>query len=161
MAIVVSDTSPIRALHFLAQIGLLEQLFGAIIVPPAVARELAQPRPPFTPINVSAFNNFEIRAPRDQQLVQTYVESIDAGEAEAIVLAIELKATLLIDEVAGRTAASTAGVPYMGVLGVLSLAKRQKLISEVRPLVDRLRLGLRFRIAEKLYDEFLKAIGEL
>jgi hypothetical protein len=28
-------------------------------------------------------------------------------------------------------------------------------------LVDRLRLGLRFRIAEKLYDEFLKAIGEL
>jgi hypothetical protein len=91
MAIVVSDTSPIRALHFLAQIGLLEQLFGAIIVPPAVARELAQPRPPFTPINVSAFNNFEIRAPRDQQLVQTYVESIDAGEAEAIVLAIELR----------------------------------------------------------------------
>src|SRR5690242_1547878 len=106
MAIVVSDTSPIRALHFLDQITLLEQLFGAIIVPPAVARELARPRPPFTPINVSAFSNFEIRAPRNQQLVQTYVESIDTGEAQAIALAIGLKATLLIDEVAGRTAAS-------------------------------------------------------
>ena len=96
-----------------------------------------------------------------EQLVQTYVEAIDAGEAEAIVLAIELKATLLIDEVAGRTAAAAAGVPYMGVLGVLSLAKRQKLISEVRPLLDRLRLELRFRIAQNLYDQFLKAIGEL
>jgi len=49
----------------------------------------------------------------------------------------------------------------MGVLGVLSLAKRERLLSEVRPLLDRLRLELRFRIAPKLYDQFLKAIGEL
>jgi predicted nucleic acid-binding protein len=63
-----------------------------------------------------------------------YVETIDAGEAEAIVWAIELKATRLIDEVAGRRAASAAGVPYMGVLGVLARAKRERLISEVRPL---------------------------
>ena len=160
--IVVSDTSPIRALHFLAQIKLLEQLFGTVVVPPIVADELARPRPPFSGVDVSAFPNFEIRTPHDQQLVQKYVEAIDTGEAQAIVLAIELKATLLIDdEVAGRTAAAAAGVPYMGVLGVLSLAKHQRLISEVRPLLDRLRLELRFRIAQKLYDQFLKSIGEL
>jgi len=161
MAIVVSDTSPIRALYFLEQITLLEQLFGTTIVPPAVADELARPRPPFSSIDVSAFRSFEIRAPHDRQLVQTYVETIDAGEAEAIVLAIELKATLLIDEVAGRRAASAAGVPYMGVLGVLARAKRERLISEVRPLLDKLRLELRFRIAQNLYDQFLKSIGEL
>jgi len=159
--IVVSDTSPIRALHFLAQIKLLDQLFGTVVVPPIVADELARPRPPFSPVDVSTFPNFEIRTPHDQQLVQKYVETIDTGEAQAIVLAIELKATLLIDEVAGRTAAAAAGVPYMGVLGVLSLAKHQRLISEVRPLLDRLRLELRFRIAQKLYDQFLKSIGEL
>ncbi len=159
--IVVSDTSPIRALHFLAQIKLLDQLFGTVVVPPIVADELARPRPPFSPVDVSTLPNFEIRTPHDQQLVQKYVETIDTGEAQAIVLAIELKATLLIDEVAGRTAAAAAGVPYMGVLGVLSLAKHQRLISEVRPLLDRLRLELRFRIAQKLYDQFLKSIGEL
>ena len=76
---------------------------------------------------MSAFPNFEIRTPHDQQLAQKYVEAIDTGEAQAIVLAIELKATLLIDEVAGRTAAAAAEVPYMGVLGVLFLAKRQRL----------------------------------
>jgi uncharacterized protein len=160
MAIVVSDTSPIRALHFLKQVTLLEQLFGTVIVPPTVAGELAQPCPQFSPIDVSAFANFEIRAPNNQQLVQKYVETID-GEAQAIVLAVELKATLLIDEAAGRAAAAAAGVPYMGVLGVLSLAKREGLISEVRPLLDRLRLELRFRIAQNLYDQFLKSIGEL
>ena len=109
---------------------------------------------------MSAFPNFEIRTPHDQQLVQKYVEAIDTGEAQAIVLAIELKATLLIDEVTGRTAAAAAQVPYMGVLGVLFLAKRQRLISEVRPLLDRLRFELRFRISQKLYDQFLKSIGE-
>jgi len=148
MAIVVSDTSPIRALYFLEQITLLEQLFGNTIVPPAVADELIRLRSPFSPIDVSGFRNFEIRPPHDQQLVQTYVATIDVGEAEAIALAIELKATLLIDEVAGRNVAAVAGIPYMGVLGVLSLAKHHKLIAEVRPLIDRLRLELRFRIAQ-------------
>jgi predicted nucleic acid-binding protein len=59
MTLVVSDTSPIRALHFLAQITLLEQLFGTVIVPPAVAEELARPRAPFSAIDLSAFSNFE------------------------------------------------------------------------------------------------------
>jgi len=93
MTIVVSGTSPIRALHFLAQITLLEQLFGTVIVPPAVAEELARARAPFSPVDVSAFSNLEVRAPRDQQLVQHYIETIEAGEAQAIVLAVELKAT--------------------------------------------------------------------
>jgi predicted nucleic acid-binding protein len=86
---------PIRALHFLGQIALLEQLFGTVIVPPAVAQELIAPRRQFSPIDVSAFDNFEVREPDDQQLVQKYVETVDVGEAQAIVLAIELKGTLL------------------------------------------------------------------
>jgi len=60
-----------------------------------------------------------------------------------------------------RRAASAAGVPYMGVLGVLARAKRERLISEVWLLLEKLRLELRFRIAQNLYDQFLKSIGEL
>src|SRR5438128_7461426 len=52
-----------------------------------------------------------------------------------------------------------AGIPFVGVLGVLARAKREHLIDEVRPLIDRLRTELRFRIAEKLYKEFLEANG--
>lgn len=76
-------------------------------------------------------------------------------------LAVELGATLLIDEIEGRAAAAAAGVPFIGVLGVLSRAKREGLVDEVRPLLDRLRSELRFRIAQKLYEQFLQAIGEL
>jgi predicted nucleic acid-binding protein len=53
---------------------------------------------------------------------------LDIGEAEAIVLAIELGTMLLIDEIDGRTAAAAAGVPFVGVLGVLARAKRDGLI---------------------------------
>jgi predicted nucleic acid-binding protein len=44
--IVVSDTSPIRALGFLQQPAILEQLFGMVVVPPAVASELRSPARP-------------------------------------------------------------------------------------------------------------------
>jgi hypothetical protein len=46
--------------------------------------------------------------------------SLDAGEAEAIVLALERKANLLlVDEKLGRAAAKTFGLRITGLLGVL------------------------------------------
>ena len=40
MAVVVSDTSPIRALSHLGRVDLLRELFGTVLVPPAVDEEL-------------------------------------------------------------------------------------------------------------------------
>jgi predicted nucleic acid-binding protein len=36
---VVSDTSPLIALHDIGGLGLLRTLFGTVLIPPAVARE--------------------------------------------------------------------------------------------------------------------------
>jgi predicted nucleic acid-binding protein len=159
MKIVVSDTSPIRALYFLGLSALLRKLFDGVIVPTDVADELTQPRAGFEPIDLATLP-IEIRAPQDRRLLLHYAETLDRGEAQAIALAIELKAALLIDERAGRVAAARAGIPYTGVLGILTLAKRAGMIAEVRPLLDKLRGELRFRIAQNLYDDFLKSIGE-
>ena len=43
MSVVVSDTSPIRALKHLKLTSLLTQLFGEVLVPPGVADELRNP----------------------------------------------------------------------------------------------------------------------
>ncbi len=128
MSIVVSDTSPIRAFHFLRQISLLQRLFGAVIIPPAVANELIHPAHPFEPLDLSVIPFVEVRAPHDQQRVAHYANSLDIGEAEAITLAAELGALLLIDEIDGRAAAAAAGIPFVGVLGVLARAKREHLM---------------------------------
>src|SRR5262245_50561356 len=101
MSIVVSDTSPIRAFHFLNQIPLLQRLFGNVIIPPAVANELIHPASQFVPLDLSLMPFVEIRAPQDQQRVAQFATSLDVGEAEAITLAVELGVLLLIDEIDG------------------------------------------------------------
>ena len=71
--IVVSDTSPIRALAFLEQLSVLEQLFGTVVVPPAVVDELAHPArlaPDESPVELSRFGFIEVRLPLGQARVE-------------------------------------------------------------------------------------------
>src|SRR4051812_27170619 len=160
MSIVVSDTSPTRALHHIAQLDLLHRLFGDV-VPPAVVSELLRPRGHFAPVDVTKYPFLSVRTPTDPSVAARFRNTLDAGEAEAIALAIELSASaLLIDETAGRAAAAAAGIPYIGVLGVFSRAKRAGYIAQVRPLVDRLRGELKFRMNDSLYERYVRSIGE-
>jgi predicted nucleic acid-binding protein len=72
----------------------------------------------------------------DQERVQELRGYLDPGEAEAIVLAIELRADLLlVDERRGRRVASAAGLAITGLLGVIATAKRAGLIDLAKPLL--------------------------
>lgn len=160
MSAVVSDTSVIRAFSFLHQIELLQRLFDTIILPTAVANELAHPAGQFEPI-IPSDPFFEVRAPANHWLVENLLSALDLGESEAIALAVEWKIdTILMDEAAGRRVAAQHHLRPMGVLGVLELAKADHLIAEARPMVDHLRRELSFRVSDDLYKTFVKRIGE-
>ena len=65
--------------------------------------------------------------------------NLDIGEAEAIALALELKADeLLIDERLGRREAVRLGLSITGILGVLLIAKNRGLVSKVKPIMESL-----------------------
>jgi hypothetical protein len=162
VTVVVSDTSPIRALEFLDRLDLLRILFGSILVPPAVAAELTRTGGHFRSIDVSHYDYLQARAATDQQQVASLLSTLDRGEAEAIVLAREVAAdAILIDEADGREVARQQfGLRVIGTLGILLDAKKRDMVSAVRPLVDQLRDGLGFFVSEPLYREVLHRAGE-
>jgi len=161
MPVVVSDTSPLRALVHLGHVEWLEVLFGKVLLPPAVAFELRQPPPTYRPIEVSAWAFLEVLAPTNAARVTELRSSLDVGEAEAIALAEEIKADIvLIDETAGREIARSCGFTVLGTLGLLVQAKRSGLNPSVAPLLDRLRSELNFFISDELRRTILRKAGE-
>lgn len=162
MPIVVSDTSPLRALAHLNRLDLLQALFGEVFVPPAVIAELQFPRRRFPSFDLTQFSYFRVRAPTDQALVVDLMSQLDVGEAEAIALAIELQAqALLIDEVSGRNEAKRRGLHVTGVLGILREAKVVGLVTVVKPLIDELVHGQGFFLLSSLRDQILRDCGEV
>jgi predicted nucleic acid-binding protein len=97
----------------------------------------------------------------DAALVSLLTLELHPGEAEAIALALEIKADyLLIDEREGRTLARQLGLPITGVLGVLLRAKRRRQIEAVKPEIEALRRQARFFIAPALEAAILAEAGE-
>lgn len=152
--IVVSDTSPLTALLMVGQAEILSRLFGEVIIPKAVEAELlrSHPTPP---------DWLRVRLVSDGAKAGRYAQSVDRGEAEAIALAEELHADhLLIDERKGRRLAQQQGVPVVGLLGVVLMAKRAGLISSARILLNRLDQEAGVYWTDDLKQTALKTVDE-
>src|SRR5882762_5323269 len=118
--IVVADASP---LNYLIQIncdGLLRDLYGSVLVPASVIEELGHPCAP----NVVAGWLLNLPAWIEVHSVafckDAGLQNLDRGEREAIQLAEEQRARLLlIDERLGRSEAKRRGIATTGTLGIL------------------------------------------
>lgn len=159
---VVCNTSPITNLAAIAQLDLLRQLYGEIIIPQAVYDELTVlPNPVPGTVEVQTLLWIRVQRVVDRALVADFRRTVDRGEAEALALALEVSAErVLIDDAAGRAIALELGLTITGVLGVLLLAKRRQLIAAVRPLMDALIAQAGFWVSDELYQRVLQQAGE-
>ncbi len=151
--IVVCDTSPLNYLILIKADHILPALFGRVVAPPAVIKELRHPKAPDA-VRIWSANPpswLEIETPQTPMTLS----HLGPGESEAIAIARELSAdTLLIDERDATAAAVQLGLVVVGTLNVLALAASKKLIS----LPDALR-ELRqttFRATDALFAEILR-----
>jgi len=160
--IIVSNTSPISSLAKVDKLSLLENIYGQVNIPQAVYDELTDIRAGEKVNNaIKNANWIKIRSVTNRQLVKKLELNLDQGEAEAIILAIELNANqLLIDERLGRQEAKKLGLSLIGVLGMLLIAKKRGLISNVKSVIDDLITQTTFRLGEQLYYRILKEANE-
>ncbi|HET6765365.1 MAG TPA: DUF3368 domain-containing protein [Longimicrobiaceae bacterium] len=157
--IVVSDASPLITLAAVGRLEVLRALYGTVCVPEQVYAEVTGRGPGAQEIRQAEW--IEVRAISDRGMLHTVRGVLDPGELEAIALAMELRADLiLIDESRARAAAISAGLHVVGVLGVIALAKGRGLIPSARELVDAMKLATGFRIAPALVQSLLEAVGE-
>jgi len=152
--VIISDTSPLTALLLIGRGDLLTSLFERVVIPPAVERELLCAHADLPPW-------LEVTAP--QRIPASVLEGgLDAGETEAIALALDLHPdTLLMDERLGRRLAQQHGLPVTGLLGLLALAKNSGLICAVVPVIRDLQDKGNCWFGHQLLTEVCAAVGKV
>jgi len=162
--IVISDTSAITNLAAIDQLRLLPLLYEQVIIPEAVYRELVDIDPPVPgSAEVPTATWLAVKLIANRGVVERLQSEarLDPGESEAIALALELGADLLlIDERRGRAEANRLGIKITGLLGILVEAKRKNLIVAVKPLIDALIATSEFRVSSALYNQILNIANE-
>ena len=151
---VVSDTTAITTLLKAGQARLLQELFERVFVPQAVWDELKDFHR-----DVPGF--VELRPARnpDQRLSGT--ETLGRGEAEALLLAKELNARLLVtDDRKARVAVKRLNVPCIGLVGVVIQAKRLGKISSVRDLLEIIEAKGGLYLSDAVIAEALRLANE-
>jgi uncharacterized protein len=160
--IVVSDTSPLCNLALIDHLWLLESIYQTVIIPTIVAAELkAAENAKITAIPELDWIQSRTLSNPDLATQLQHDKGLDAGEANAIALALELQADdLLIDERLGRREARQLGLAIIGILGILITAKQRSLIPQVQPIMDALMREAGFRISPQLYQQVLNLANE-
>jgi uncharacterized protein len=152
--IVVADASPLIALAGIGRVEILRDVYADVVVPPAVHQEAFARRGRPVPTWI------QIRAPMRPVLADVSSGGLGLGEREAIALAVELHADLLlVDDRDARRAALAAGLRIAGTMAVLLRAKRAGHVPAVRPILDAL-VADGFHVAPALRAAVLRDAGE-
>jgi predicted nucleic acid-binding protein/GNAT superfamily N-acetyltransferase len=149
----VPNSSPLIALAQIRRLDLVPAILQPVLIPPAVAREIA-PSIPVLPHWAT------VRVPRIRPSVLSSPGLLGDGEREAIALAVELgAAAIVLDDRPARRQAERAGLNVIGTLGLLLEAKRKGFVTTVRPELDKL-VATSFFLSRPLYERLLELAGE-
>lgn len=160
--IIVSNTTPLIGLACIGKFELLHQLFGEIFIPRAVYTEtvITGREEGGAKHEVAGASWIKTVDVQDRLSVNVLLNELDIGEAEAIVLASELKADwVLMDEKKGRRKLTQLRMPKIGTVGLLLKAKQMGILSAVRPELEKLQQR-GFSLSQSVIEIILQKAGE-
>ncbi|MCW3133281.1 MAG: DUF3368 domain-containing protein [Methanophagales archaeon] len=156
--IIVSNAGPLIALARIGKLDLLKQ-FTQIYISNEVYEQVVlkgEGKPGSTEVKDSDW--FITKEVKNTLAVESLTIELEKGEAEAIILALELNADLvLIDESIARDIAKSRGLEVIGTVGILAEAYENGLIKDLKKSLDDLR-SKKVWISEKVYNRALSGI---
>jgi predicted nucleic acid-binding protein len=159
-----TNSSVLIALSTIGQLVLLPRRFPeGVLVPQAVWREVVETgKGQPGSAEVASATWVVVREVKDRGLVSLLRAELDEGEAETIALAREEHVSLvLLDEKDARQVARRLNLQVLGTVGLLIWAKRVGLITSLREQLNNLRTLGRFRLSQSVYEQALRAVGEV
>ena len=139
--IIVADSSPLIALAIIDGLNLLDSLYQNVCAPQAVFEEVTLPGKVQSG-RLKKYLESRILLVRNTLAVAAFRSELGPGESEAIVCAMENKADfILLDDYKARETARLNGLPVIGSIGVLIMAKHNTLIPAIKPYIETLRMN--------------------
>jgi len=147
--LIISDTSCIIALTKINKLDLLKELYQEIFITTEVHKEFGGWLPDWIIIT-------DVKAKHKQKELEN---RLDKGEASSIALALENdNSTLIIDEIKGRKIAQSFKIDIIGTIGVIILANKKGLISDVIGTILQL-VNKGFRLSDSLISKIIEKYG--
>ena len=157
---IVSDAGPIVVFARIGRLSLLRDVTGTLLIPDAVHSEIFANKGAMPGASEVAQATWIQRvAVADRSIIDRMTNVLHEGEREAIALAKERGAQLLIDEIRARREASVRGIEVIGTLRILDQAKRSGHIALVRPIVAQMQ-SQGYRFDGTMILRFLEIVGE-
>ena len=157
---IVSDAGPIIIFARIGRLSLLRQVTGSLTIPDAVHDEIVVKKGGMPgAAEVASAVWIQRAVVSDRATLDRLPPGLHAGEREAIALAKERGAQLLIDEIRARRVAMDQKIDVIGTLRILSEAKRLGLITTVRPIIG-LMQSRGYRFDRVLIRRFLERMDE-
>ena len=158
---VVVNTTPLIALCHVRQLDILRKMYGGVMIPRAVYRELAEKEESICKKQVDASLDWiHVENIETQMAKSMFKTQLHDGEVEVMILAKEKNADIvIIDDANAKKHAKYLKLPVTGTLGVLIKARKRGYISELKPIIQEM-LDKNIYISEKLVKLCLEQVGE-
>ncbi len=160
--VIVADASPLMIAAKLEFLDFFPAILGVVYIPPKVADEcLKENAKEGASLIKKAIEDgilFVTETP-SHEFLSRVPSGVDDGEAQAIGLALEMGARLLIDDLKGRKAAINEGISVFGFGVVIVRAKQLGIIPNVAPVLDQIK-NHGYHVSPRVVKDILILSGE-
>lgn len=158
---VIVNSTPLIVLANVNKLELLQQLYSRIVIPQAVYDEVTIKPHSSIRETISHSSWITVEKISNIQEKKMYQAKLHAGEVEVMILAQENPPAdlVILDDNAAKKTAKYLGLKVTGTLGILVKAKKQKLLAEVKPVLDEI-ICNGFYLSSELYTLVLQEVGE-